>query len=442
MEKLEITNFLSIEKAEIEIKKLNIFIGPQAQGKSLISKLIYFFKEYPQTLFEAVHRGMKTEGEYNGLALAKFEKIFPKYTWKNDKFNIRYSNKYYSISIANQSIDPETNPVLELTLTGDAIFQDAFESLKSLKSLKGDLVWFARSEKTLAHSLFSKNKNPYLEKVFYIPAGRSFFANLDKSIFSFLSSEIKIDYFLTLFGKTYEGIRGAITEGYDGFEGYDDSYKEEKKRRLEGIVKHLIGGDYSFEQGQDWITNEKGKIKIADASSGQQEALPMAVVLSIEPYILPYIPIIDHHTTNHFIIEEPEAHLFPVAQNEIVLLVANAYNHKKNHNHSDYVAFNGFNSFTIATHSPYILTAFNNLIQAGNVAASKSHEDLEELYKIVPESELVDFNDVTAYIVDKGTVRSILNRDLKLIDASMIDEISGHFADTFEKLLVMEEMDG
>ena len=431
MEKLEITNFLSIEKAEIEIKKLNIFIGPQAQGKSLISKLIYFFKEYPQTLFEAVHRGMKTEGEYNGLALAKFEKIFPKYTWKNDQFNIRYSNKYYSISIANLSIDPETNPVLELTLTGDAIFQDAFESLKSLK---GELDRWVNSEKTLAHSLFNKNKNPYLEKVFYIPAGRSFFANLDKSIFSFLSSEIKIDYFLTLFGKTYEGIRDAISEGYDGFEGYDDNYKEEKKRRLDGIVKHLIGGDYTFERGQDWITNEKGKIKIADASSGQQEALPMAVVLSIEPYILPYI-----HTANHFIIEEPEAHLFPVAQNEIVLLVANAYNHKKNHNHSDHVTFNGFNSFTIATHSPYILTAFNNLIQAGNVAASKNYENLEELHKIVPESELIDFNDVTAYIVDQGTVKSILNHELKLIDANMIDEISDHFADTFEKLISMEE---
>lgn len=436
MEKLAITNFLSIEQADIEIKKINLFIGPQAQGKSLISKLIYFFKEYPQTLFEAVHRGMKTEGEYNGLALAKFEKIFPKYTWKNDKFNIRYSNKYYSISIANQSIGTlsETDPVLELTLSGDAIFQDVF---KSLISLKGDLEWFVKSEKTLAHSLFSKNENPYLEKVFYIPAGRSFFANLDKNIFSFLSSDIKIDYFLTLFGKTYEGIRDAITEGYDGFEGYDDIYKEEKKRRLEGIVKHLIGGDYSFERGQDWITNKKGKIKIADASSGQQEALPMAVVLSTEPYVLPYI-----HTTNHFIIEEPEAHLFPVAQNEIVLLVANAYNHKKNHNHSDYVTFNGFNSFTIATHSPYILTAFNNLIQAGNVATSKNHENLEELYKIVPESELVDFNDVTAYIVDQGTVKSILNHELKLIDANMIDEISEHFADTFEKLLGMEEMDG
>jgi hypothetical protein len=193
------------------------------------------------------------------------------------------------------------------------------------------------------------------------------------------------------------------------------------------IVNRLIGGSFSFEDGRAWISNDKSKIDIAHASSGQQEVLPMAVILSAQPYQKTF-------GGQHFVIEEPETHLFPSAQNDIILLIANAYNYKP---------INGerINAFTIATHSPYILTAFNNLIQSGNVAASKHYQNVEELKKVVPESEWVDFNDVSAYLVDQGTVMSILNHELKLIDENRIDEVSEHFAKLFETLVGMEQMD-
>lgn len=43
-ERIEIYNFGPIKEACFDIKKLNIIIGEQASGKSIISKLIYFFK--------------------------------------------------------------------------------------------------------------------------------------------------------------------------------------------------------------------------------------------------------------------------------------------------------------------------------------------------------------------------------------------------------------
>jgi hypothetical protein len=144
--------------------------------------------------------------------------------------------------------------------------------------------------------------------------------------------------------------------------------------------------------------------------------------------ILSTWPYFDHNLiSRYFIIEEPEAHLFPVAQSLITSLIASAYNGSERSN-----------KFVITTHSPYILTAFNNLIQAGNVAASKNYQNLEELYKVVPESEIVDFNDVSAYLVNNGTVQSILDNELKLIDATMIDSVSRQFANTFEQLVIME----
>mgnify|MGYP006206212493 CR=1 FL=1 len=49
------------------------------------------------------------------------------------------------------------------------------------------------------------------------------------------------------------------------------------------------------------------------------------------------------------IIEEPEAHLFPVAQKHLIELLAIMVNRNED------------NQLIITTHSPYILSSFNNL---------------------------------------------------------------------------------
>jgi len=43
MESLIIENFLIIKYAEIEIKKINVIIGEQSTGKSIIAKLVFLF---------------------------------------------------------------------------------------------------------------------------------------------------------------------------------------------------------------------------------------------------------------------------------------------------------------------------------------------------------------------------------------------------------------
>jgi hypothetical protein len=193
--------------------------------------------------------------------------------------------------------------------------------------------------------------------------------------------------------------------------------------RKSNLVENIIGGTFKSENGRDWIINNKKKIAVEHSSSGQQEALPLVIILTNHEK---FKGVFDE---KYFIIEEPEAHLFPTAQGQIVSLISSVYNEvPKPYNHS----------FIITTHSPYILTAFNNLIQAGNVAASKNYQNLEELYKVVPKDEIVDFNDVSAYLVNNGTVQSILDNDLKLIDATMIDSVSRQFSNTFEQLVIME----
>lgn len=423
METLEIRNFLSIKTADLDLRRINIFIGPQAQGKSVISKLIYFFKSSLSEMFDAITED-KTRSSFTKSQIEKFESIFPKYAWEKTEFIIEYSTSTYDVSIVHTE---NNSGRLKLSLSYSERFVKGYESARRLyrksivqeteaTSSRAQMMLYRAVRQHIAETFSDAFHTKALIDPIYIPAGRSFFANLQKNVFSFLSSSIQIDYFLKEFGSIYERSRerhiiNAAAEG--------------RPKSVATLVEKLICGRYHSEKGQDWIIDEAKRVNVSHSSSGQQEALPLAMVLSTWPYLE------QRHVRRHFVIEEPEAHLFPVAQGQVAQLIAEAYNapgHK--------------NSFVITTHSPYILTAFNNLIQAGNVEHLATEEEdtnkLDSLYKIVPQTQTIWPGDIAAFSVGNGFVNNIFDNDINLINANAIDETSNHFAATFEALLDME----
>ncbi len=100
-------------------------------------------------------------------------------------------------------------------------------------------------------------------------------------------------------------------------------------------------------------------------------------------------------------------------------------------------------SFLLTTHSPYILTAFNNLIQAGN-ARQKIEErgnkpkELKKLFSIVSEDKILDIDDFGVYTLENGELKSIIEKENRLIDENIIDEISDEIGDIFDKLIDLE----
>ena len=75
-EKLTIGNFLVIKKATIEVRRINIIIGPQANGKSLIAKLLHYFKSIGGEIFEGIRKD-KGKRELDRSLIEFFEKRFP-----------------------------------------------------------------------------------------------------------------------------------------------------------------------------------------------------------------------------------------------------------------------------------------------------------------------------------------------------------------------------
>ena len=87
------------------------------------------------------------------------------------------------------------------------------------------------------------------------------------------------------------------------------------------------------------------------------------------------------------------------------------------------------NSLCIATHSPYILSSFNNLIQASECQNAMSVEST------VGKSSTISFEDINVYAVDNGTVKDIKDYDLRLISQTDLDAASDTIASDFSKLL-------
>jgi hypothetical protein len=90
--------------------------------------------------------------------------------------------------------------------------------------------------------------------------------------------------------------------------------------------------------------------------------------------------------------------------------------------------------FTITTHSPYVLSAFNNLIEANQVALAKP-ELKNEVAKLVPEQYWVKSSDFKAYCIHDGNLESIMDTETGLISANYLDSVSEIIGVEFDELL-------
>ena len=135
--------------------------------------------------------------------------------------------------------------------------------------------------------------------------------------------------------------------------------------------------------------------------------------------------LIDNYKNYQFseiYLEEPEENLFPETQRDLVNWLAEIVNGERNH------------TLFIATHSPYIMSAFNNLIQAGDII-EESPEKKTEVEKIIGGNRAIKYNDVAAFAIANDSVHSIKDDELRLMSPSELDTVSDDISNVFNKLL-------
>lgn len=413
MEKIRIENFAGIKFMDFEFKSINILIGPQGAGKSVTVKLLYFFKSFFSEILRSID-SEESKRELDKKQKEKFITFFPRESWPKGDFKITYTLEKTTIAIErlNNQVNFDYSDNLKRAISKvrkiytdekKRISDDPKRSSYSFKLQLNEKLENLFKQEISSESMYSQ---------FFIPAGRSFFANIQKSIFSFLSDNRSLDPFLIEFGSFYENLKRFYNR---------ETNSDKVDKEFEEIISQILNSKYLREKEKDFlIHNDNRKVNLSNASSGQQETLPLVVILRV----LNELHFSGSGATIY--IEEPEAHLFPIAQKAMVKLLARTFNNK-----------NSKFQIIVTTHSPYILASFNNLLQAGRLTKLKPKE-AKNISKVVPLQEQINPDLLSAYSLDRGKKDELLESDTKLISQTILDSVSNEIAVEFGDLLDIE----
>jgi hypothetical protein len=412
-ELLTVTGFAGIKTARLRLARLTILIGPQASGKSICSRLFFFARQIVNTIPGHVRQDLTKDamvGEYR----KRFLTYFPAECWGNSQFAVEYSYGPFSLRVTradnnSSAVDVEFSAYFdELVEIAKKAYKEEMETAFALELKSMDSYGGPRPVPSLINSIAERVRSDGALRLahssHYIPAGRSVYAFIGESIFTLIASGATLDPFIVEFGKLYERLRNA----------YGINWNEQNR------ITSLLSGNYVPNKPNDYIETTDGRrVPVNLCSSGQQEALPIAITLS---------QIRDGLRGLSFVVEEPEAHLFPSTQRSMMhFLAATAKLNSKR----------GETQFLITTHSPYILSAINNLMYAGKIA-NETTSKLKDIRGVIGDTEVIDPAHVTAYLMQENSVRSIIDPSTGLIEGTLLDEVSGELAREFGKLMDIE----
>ncbi|WP_300764202.1 MULTISPECIES: AAA family ATPase [Helicobacter] len=388
-ERLIIKNFGPIVEADIEIKPFMVFIGESGSGKSVILKLL------------SLLRWIAKKNRLNILAKRLGAKGL--YRFRIDRI-IKESG---------------LNDFLSNT-TFVQYFTDFEEIVIDI------------NEKKLSLNIKSyREEEVIFEKISFITDDRFAIAML-------LNNQIRgvMPYHLQ---KTYEDFE-------ESFQALSDS----KKAKIDTMGIELTKEKYGIQE-KFFIKKGDSKTQLHNSSSGMKSVTIIELIsyyfayrfswrAKLKQILFDIFLSIDFANMErasqtiyekdvifrvYFFIEEPELSLFPNMQKKLVEHLSKIFNQKKN----IHIAF--------STHSPYILSALNCLLLAQEVV-SKNQNLKEKVENIIPSRFWLDIKRFDAFKIKNGEVKSIIDKETKLILADEIDEVSEEIGEMFDSLLDLE----
>lgn len=430
--RLEIEHLGPVETCSMEIDKFTVLTGPQASGKSTIAKAIYFFKTVKQDILNLMSQGgphVITVGKHKAAwekllethLKDKFLQLFGT-SWvmpSNMKMDFHYTDKTWIKVFVKPGNDPSKNYI-------------GIDFSESIKEYLTELDEHIFTDMTVAQK---ENEEKQLEQLFndyaetiYIPAGRNLITLLTSQlnyIFTSLEgSQLRnIDYVTKKYTELILKLKPDFVHGMQGMVDdrknnnvYSAGYNKNKAaiNKLLELSNEVLNGEYRYMDGEERLYMSNSKyVKINLASSGQQEIVWIFNLFLY--YLLEGKPVF-------IIVEEPESHLYPNAQDIVGQLLA--------------LMCNCGNALMITTHSPYILGTFNYLTMASQVPSERK----EEVKKIVDKKMWISPEKLHAHFMDSGNLISAedSNDNLKLIKNEMIDgasETINHKTDALLDLL-------
>lgn len=413
-ENLIIKNFGPIKEVNIELKKINIFIGGQSTGKSTISKLISIFRDpnywklKDEKVFEKhlnkfnIHSYLKKNSvieyvsenchfSYNGKGNETIIKV-------NDSYYKGFANSIKELQKMFSSDDvPEPKEVISLLIDNSKkiieLLKEEYKFLKENKTVPKKIIKEREELEKIDNAgqcLLDLVDNFQKDSV-YIPAERIVISNLSNIGFQLEDNNVSLPKYIIEFGSLFQKSRSEIN-----------------KVKLE-----MLKITYDFSSNEDKILLGKSKsIYLTEASSGVQSLTPLYLVVE-------NASTKDNNITT-LVIEEPELHLFPKNQNSLIEYLIS----KSNKNNDELV---------LTTHSPYVLSSLNKLLYASIVGELDGKKS--KVSKIISEDKWISPSIFTCYFISDGKCRSIIDSETGLISQNELDNISTSISEDFNELV-------
>lgn len=384
-EKLIVKDFGPIKNAELDLKKVTVFIGPQGSGKSALAKLVAICKDSDFLAMCYVGASKETIFDFFKKYDAQYFLEDLNLDYENLDFNFRFkswnASGYFEFK----------KPVSRSYFIGE---NPSFPDFESYEKFLNTASFINDSDLIPLKKCFSDIARNHVK---YIPTERLMLSYVSDSLLSLLSADV------------------ALTKGFIDF-GRDF---EIARKSQNWIDIDFLGIRYIYQDNRNYVIHHKSgaHIPLSASSSGQQSVVPLYAV-------------VEHFTkklNTTTIVEEPELNLYPIAQKDLVSYLVSK-------------GIQGENQILINTHSPYVLTALNNLIFAFQVAQVLP-ERADDIAQIIPREQWLNPDDVAAYYIgedengEKGGVHSIFNRKTGLIGQNELDEVSDALGDEFSALM-------
>lgn len=390
MEKLIIKNFGPISDVEIELKKYTLLIGDTSTGKSIIAKLICIFQKIEKEGIQNMDNFKSLLKDYN----------IDRFLGKTSK--IEYNSEDYFVKVKgidNLDYSDELGVLFNLSGINFDQFENFlrffYENQEEFNNASRDVIQIHMKDAPKIIDAFKSFKSQH-PSVIYIPAERMFFSMLGNSTAGLWANNIN------------------VAKSYLDFAAY---YEVAKKRSSE-VAYPDLNFIYHNKNDKEYISFSGKKLDIKDMSSGIQAILPLIVILN---YLIETQNASKEELNQMLCVEEPEISLFPLRQKELIEHIVSVIN--KIHSR-----------IVITTHSPYILSAFNNLILANN-AALENEDRKEEVEHIISKDKWIKYEEVSAYQLKDGKALPLLDEEYKNLDVNVIDEASDFISEQVDKLI-------
>jgi predicted ATPase len=324
---LSLRNFGPVVSADILVKPLTIFIGPNASGKSYTAMALYAFVS-----------GLVKAGIWPGIICALYVTSRRKWdTWVEERKNLA------SQVLKNEFARVFGMELRELTTRGAPSTEISLKLRKGKETYRYIYKWppanlqieipkCSKSPDSLRKSLINwLLAIEFLQPIVYLPSSRS---GLVQTYSFYVDLVLRMAEEIPIRGAHFQGLPGVVG---DFLRLLIKPYRSESQ--LYALFRDRVGIDVERRERSIVVRDARYESDVRSAPSGYAELAPLGLLLRYGVLKRGVLAVV----------EEPEAHVHPDMQVKVADLLAD-------------LAAEGI-YFIITTHSDYILNRIGNIIR-------------------------------------------------------------------------------